>query len=107
VKDVLVLLDTSYSIGEANFDNKLKPFLKELGHNPDLNVSPQGTHIAILAFSSEEKTGMRLNFHENYHDTVDGFNWDDIKGDQTRTDIAFQKAGEVGEVPARKSSHLG
>ena len=99
MKDVLVLLDTSYSIGHGNFVDKIKPFLKELGRDPNLNVSPQGTHMAILAFSSVEQTKMRLDFHqgygEQYHNAIDGLRWSVVRGDQTRTDIAFQKAGEV------------
>ena len=99
MKDVLVLLDTSYSIGRVNFVNKIKPFLKELGRDRSLNVSPQGTHMAILAFSSVEQTKMRLPFHqgygEQYFNAIDGFRWSVFSGDQTRTDIAFQKAGKI------------
>ncbi|CAB4007900.1 Hypothetical predicted protein [Paramuricea clavata] len=98
-KDVLILLDTSYSIGQSNFDNKIKPFLKQLGHSPELNVSPQGTHLAILAFSSVSQTKIRLPFHQGYGtqylNAIDGFDWDTVSGDRTRTDVAFQKAGEI------------
>jgi hypothetical protein len=101
MKDVLVLLDTSYSIGKTNFNDKVKPFLIELGRNTHLNVSPQGTHMAILAFSTEQLTKMKLDFHqgygEQYINTINGtrFSWNSIRGGQTRTDVAFQKAGEV------------
>ena len=99
VKDVLILLDTSISIGERNFINKIKPFLEELGRNSDLGVSPQGSHIAILTFSSVKQTRIRLSFNQgfgvSYHNTVDGFTWKNIEGGHTRTDVAFQKAGEV------------
>ena len=102
MKDVLVLLDTSFSIGRRNFINKIKPFLHQLERNPDLNVSPQGSHIAILTFSSVEQTRTRLFFNQGfgvrYHDTVNGFTWNSIKGGHTRTDLAFQKAGEVCAV---------
>lgn len=99
VKDILVLLDTSYSIGSSDFNKKIKPFLKLLESDPDLNVSPDGTHIAILAFSSPEQTKELLSFGdgygEKYRNTVDNFDWDTITGDRTRTDLAFQMAGEV------------
>ena len=102
VKDILVLLDTSLSIGSRNFENKIKPFLKLLESDPDLNVSPYGTHIAILAFSSLDQTKTLLSFDEGYgekyRNTVDRFRWDRIKGGHTRTDLGFQMAGEVCTV---------
>lgn len=99
VKDIIVLLDTSVSIGPSNFENKIKPFLKQLESDPDLNVSPQGTHIAIVAFSTPLQTKILLSFDEGYgamyRDTVNNFRWERIKGGNTRTDLGFQKAGEV------------
>ena len=55
--------------------------------------------MAILAFSSVSQTKIRLPFHQGYGtqylDVIDGFDWTVVRGDQTRTDLAFQKAGEV------------
>lgn len=93
MRDILVLLDTSYSIGLSNFEKKIKPFLKKLG--TELNVSPNGTHIKVLVFSSETKTKVLLDFGEDYQTEIDSLQWVSVRGDQTRTEIAFQRAGEV------------
>ena len=99
VKDIIVLLDTSVSIGKHNFDKKIKPFLKQLESDPDLNVSPLGTQIAILAFSTPDQTKLLLSFDEGYgekyRDTVKNFRWKTIMGHHTRTDLGFKMAGEV------------
>ena len=98
-KDILVLLDTSNSIGSNNFEKKIIPFLEQLERDPDLNVSPPGTQIAILAFSSPEQTKLLLSFDdgygEKYRDTVKKFRWKTISGGHTRTDLGFKMAGEV------------
>lgn len=95
--DVLVLLDTSYSIGQENFNKKVKPFLKEFGRSPKLNVSRDGTHIAIYAFSSKEKTKLLLPFAKGYgaqyFKTIDDFSWERVRGPHTRTDYGFQQVG--------------
>ena len=99
VKDIIVLLDTSASIGKYNFENKIIPFLEQLEREPDLNVSPLGTQIAILAFSTPEQTKRLLSFDdgygEKYRDTVKNFRWSTISGGHTRTDLGFKMAGEV------------
>ena len=97
MKDILVLLDTSKSINASNFNNKVKPFLKELAENEDLAVGPQGTHIAIVGFSSKEKTMKLLDFTygESYSNAVDGMEWNIVQGNQTKTSLGFKKAGEV------------
>ena len=71
--------------------------MKKLAEDKDLAVGPQGTHIAIVAFSSKEKTMKRLDFTygERYSNAVDGMKWNIVAGDQTRTDIGFKEAGEV------------
>ena len=39
--DMVLLLDTSYSIEKTNFDRKIKPFLKTLVFSPKLKVGPK------------------------------------------------------------------
>lgn len=100
MKDILVVLDTSFSIGKTNFIKKVKPFLKHLSNLPDLNVSPSGTHIAIMTFSSIKQTKLRLHFKESkqksqFFRKIQAMHWNNVKGGHTRTDLAFQKAGEV------------
>ncbi|XP_028401931.1 uncharacterized protein LOC114541435 isoform X2 [Dendronephthya gigantea] len=95
--DILVLLDTSFSIGPDNFRKKVKPFLKKFGSIPELNVSPDGTHIAIYAFSSKKMTKLLLPFEKGYgpqyNKTVDRINWERVRGPHTRTDYGFQQVG--------------
>ena len=96
-KDILILLDTSISIGESNFNDKVKPFLKNLVQNPQLNVSPQGTQIAMITFSYTSKTKIRLNFGDktsrsNVVKFIENLNWRTIFGRHTRTGLALQMA---------------
>lgn len=100
-KNLLILLDASTSIGKGNFNNNVKPFLKKLVNNPDLNVSPEGTHVAFIVFSSKKKTRLMRDFNQGYNKSSldsfigDGLIYDEIKDSRTRTDVALHKASEV------------
>ena len=61
-KDLLIL-DTSNSIGH-DFNKNVKPFLKKLLKNPQLNVGPHGTHVGLILFSSKDKTKIKLDIGE-------------------------------------------
>lgn len=45
-KDILIVLDTSYSIGKANFNDQVKPFLRDFVSDKTLNVGPDGAQVA-------------------------------------------------------------
>ncbi|XP_028411883.1 collagen alpha-1(VII) chain-like [Dendronephthya gigantea] len=98
MKDLLLILDTSYSV-EAYFESDMKPFLKNLVTDENLHVSRNGTQVALLMFSEEKKTKVLVEFGKIFDagemaGFIDRLNWTDIKGGYTRTDIAFQLAND-------------
>ncbi len=99
-KDILIMWDNSASIGFNHFLNILK-FLKELIKK--LNVSPDGTHLGFLTFSSEGKTKKLLDVGK-IQDPTRLSDWLDdfispyvfvLQGDYTYTGKAFEIANEV------------
>ena len=44
-KDILILLDTSKSIGERDFNNQVKPFLRDFVADKTLNVGQNGAQV--------------------------------------------------------------
>ncbi len=96
MKDLLIILDTSLSV-QAYFERDMKPFLKMLVKDKQLDVARDGTQIALIIFSQKDKTKVMLPFGRIYDaDKLAKFmgdlKWDDIKGNFTRTDIAFETA---------------
>ena len=61
--DLLILLDTSKSIG-WRFDSYVRPFLKALIDNDQLNVGQNGTQVSLIVFSNEELTKVKFHFGE-------------------------------------------
>ena len=55
-KDLVLIVDTSNSIGEHDFNHNVKKFLKNLVTDSRLNVGPDGTEIGLILFSSRERT---------------------------------------------------
>ena len=47
-KDILIVLDTSRSIGKDDFNNELKPFLRDFVSDKTLNVGPNGAEVRIV-----------------------------------------------------------
>ena len=96
-KDLLLIVDTSYSIGENDFNNNVKPFLINLVKDSLLNVGPDGTHIGLILFSSKKKTEIKLRVGQiedaqqlaNY---IDSLQWKAVSGDRTRTEEALDLA---------------
>lgn len=92
-KDILILLDTSYSIGRHHFDSAVKPFLKKLVKSSKLNVGPDGTQLALATFSNAVNTRLRFGFgiHTMVKDYVDYIDkkliWSKVSGDRTMTGV--------------------
>ena len=59
-RDLLLIVDTSYSIGEREFNDSIKPLLKNFVTSPQLDVSLSGTHVGLILFSSADKTKVEL-----------------------------------------------
>jgi hypothetical protein len=95
-----ILWDNSWSVGRGSFQDKVRPFLKNLISSPQLNVGPDGTHIGILTFSTQARTKVLLELGElqspvalnNYLDSLE---YNQISGDGTRTGMALKIADEV------------
>ncbi|CAB3993406.1 Hypothetical predicted protein [Paramuricea clavata] len=99
MKDMWILWDNSWSVGQSLFKDKIRPFLKGLIRSALLNVGPNGTHIGILTFSTQAQTRVLLELGElqavdaliNY---LDSLNYNNISGDGTRTGMALKLADE-------------
>jgi hypothetical protein len=100
IKDILILWDNSYSIGIGAFTDRIRPFIKKLIKSPRLNVGEGGTNIGVVSFSTQAQTRLLwdVSDHPNEDDLlaqVDAMNYSLLKGDGTRTGIAFKTANEV------------
>ena len=98
-KDLLLVIDTSDSIGENNFKEKVQPFLMRFVKNYALNVNKDGTRIAIIRFSTSIRTEIMLKFNKLYNaediaNKIGDLKWADVHGDETRTEKALGKANE-------------
>ncbi|XP_028413280.1 uncharacterized protein LOC114535182 isoform X2 [Dendronephthya gigantea] len=110
-KDILIVLDTSFSIGEANFNQEVKPFLRDFVSDKTLNVGPDGAEIALLLFSKwadpksrnyrkkDDRTKLVIPFSEkitaeSFERYINNTNWVDVEGGHTRTDKALQIAND-------------
>ena len=90
-KDLVLLVDTSNSIGMHDFNHNLKKFLKNLVTDSRLNVGPGGTEIGLTLFSSRKRTMVKLRIGQitdsqqlwNY---IDCLQWMQVSGGYTRTD---------------------
>ena len=96
MKDLLIILDASLSV-QAYFERNMKPFLVNLVTDSALDVSRSGTQVAMIIFSSADRTKVELDFGRIYDADdlakfMDDLKWDDIKGNFTRTDVAFKEA---------------
>ena len=93
------MVDTSYSIGKSSFNRYVKPFVERFVKHPSLNVREDGTRIAIILFGQQDRTEIMLPFGEEYDANniakkVNNLEWEDIKGERTRTDLAFEIANQ-------------
>ena len=96
-RDLLLIVDTSYSIAEREFNKSVKPFLKNLVTSPQLDVSLSGTHVGLILFSSAEKTKVELKIGQitNASELARYLNnliYPAIAGNQTRTELALKMA---------------
>lgn len=101
-KDLLILLDTSYSIGKGDFDKQVKPFLIKLVNSLKLNVAPDGTQLSLVTFSNDQNTRLRFSFGaydtpqalEDYISNKDGrgLDYNAFSGGRTFTGKAFEIA---------------
>ena len=99
-KDLWILWDNSWSVGETTFKNKVRPFLKKLINNSRLSVGPDCTHIGIITFSTQAKTKVLLKMGEKKSRDelityLNGLKYEDISGDGTRTGMALKIVDEV------------
>ena len=97
---MVLVVDTSFSIGRRDFDENVKPFLKNLVTDPLLNVGKSGTHVGLILFSSDDQTKTKLDLGEikdanKLGRYIDNLNWEDVKGGHTRTDLGLQLANQV------------
>ena len=82
------------------FQEKVRPFFKGLIANQKLNVGPNGTHIGIITFSTQNQTRVLLDMGQlqtqkqliNYVGRMD---YHQISGDGRRTGMALRMADEV------------
>lgn len=98
-RDLLLIVDTSYSIGQRSFNIHIKPFLQNLVRAPRLNVGRDGTQVAMIIFSNRERTKILLNFGDTIEKDklvryIANLKWEKVRGDRTRTDLALQIANE-------------
>ena len=96
-----IVWDNSWSVGASTFNNKVRPFLKNLIKSPQLNVGPDGTHIGILTFSTQVQTRVLLEMgqkktQDELTTFLDSLNYDNVSGDGTRTGMALKMIDEVG-----------
>ena len=95
----MIIVDTSYSVGPGNFENHVKLFLRALVNNHQLNVSAEGSHIAIMTFSDEKNTRVQLSMHgrdkSDVKDKIAMLHYSDLAGSSTRTDLALLLANKV------------
>ena len=99
-KDILILLDTSNSIGANHFDNDVKPFLESLAKSPKLNVGPDATRLSLITFSDDQNTKLRLPFGAyTKQDYMDFFKnqlqWKSVHGPRTMTGTAIKIANDT------------
>ena len=87
-------------MGFSLFQEYVRPFFKDLIAVRQLNVGPNGTHIGIITFSTQNQTRLLLDMGElqtqeqlqNYLDSLD---YHQISGDGRRTGMALRMADEV------------
>ena len=99
-KDLLLIVDTSHSIGKDHFNNSVKYFLKNLVTDSRLNVGPDGTQIGLILFSSKEKAMVKLTMGQikdaqELRNYMNSLQWERVKGDHTRTEVALNLAKGV------------
>ncbi|XP_028412033.1 uncharacterized protein LOC114534758 [Dendronephthya gigantea] len=99
IKDVLIIVDTSSSIGFRNSQLCIS-FLRVLVNNLQLNVSPEGSHISIITFSDEKNTQVQLSMKSlnkaDVENRIAMLQYRYLIGyHEKRTDAALLKANEI------------
>ena len=104
--EIVILLDGSKSLGDEGF-NELKKFVKKTIDSYD--VSPQGTHIAVVEFSDQATVKIPLTKSFNPDvlkelvDKINPSNGDernvDLALDVAKTEILSPKGGARPDVP--------
>ena len=97
---MLLVVDTSYSIGKSDFDENVIPFLKNLVTSSLLNVGESGTHVGLILFSSKQRTKINLALGQikdanELEQHIGKLSWTSVSGGHTRTDLALRLANEV------------
>ena len=96
-RDLLLIVDTSYSIGQREFNESVKPFLKNFVTSLQLDVSLSGTHVGLILFSSADKTKVELEMGQITNASklagyLNNSTYVAIAGNQTRTELALNIA---------------
>ena len=79
----------------------VKPFLLSLFRAPGLNVGKHGTHVAMIIFSSIDRTYTLFHFGEKLSvrqldDVIyDKLDWNRVSGTYTETGLALKLANGV------------
>lgn len=99
-KDLLLIVDTSYSVGSGDFKDNVKPFLQNLVTDSRLNVGPKGTQIGLILFASKGRTKVKLNIGQmtdaqELGQYMINLKWNEVSGDRTRTELALEKAKRI------------
>ena len=87
-------------MGPVQFKENIIPFLKGLITNSQMNVSPNGTHVGIITFSTQRKTMVLLAMGElrtkkRLREYLDNLKYDEVGGAGTRIGMALKMADEV------------
>ena len=110
-KDILILLDTSRTIGAKDFNNQVKPFLRDFVSDKTLDVGPEGAQVSLLLFSKwddpnsryyrkdDDKTKVVISFDQDFTPQmferfINNTNYKDVEGGHTRTDKALEIAND-------------
>lgn len=83
------MVDSSGSVGKNNFQ-RTKSLIKKLAKT--FGISPEGSHVSVITFSSHGRVDIKLTDHLNWNDlgtTIDGIPY---MGYTTRIDLALKLA---------------
>ena len=90
----------SGSIGLLTWEQKIKPFLFRLITDTTLSVSPNGSNLAVMVFSTARQTRLLVTMNEGsdqnlLNKEINNIDYQYESGGETRTDIALKLANQV------------
>jgi hypothetical protein len=100
--DLILVLDTSGSVGEDEFETGAKVFARRMSNA--FHIAEDSTHIGAIAFGTKVyKICNLISSHQQFTDVLDGFQY---KGGMTNTTGALQEAIIMFLSSLRKISRL-